>query len=206
MGSETEGRVKILTTKRTASGRPQSETTLDNELFGQLAAATAELKVIDEQLAVAGEERDLIATHLELAQLPNSGVSSLGVWRLEEELEKAKEVVSHILKGRASVARTVNRLNGYAEPLVKAARELEQRRRALAAWQKIAEALPLLAQLDEIADEAKSLGYDTGYAFTMPSSLTRTLRGSWRAQLAHGVQGGVEGNTNHIARLEAGLS
>lgn len=178
----------------------------EQALRARFAEVSAELEAVEGELRQVEGERDAAEAIVESVRSRAGG--SVELWRAEEQFHEASTRCGELADRRAPLADEHVRLRGYLAPIDGERAQLDTLRRSLAAWEKLAEVLPLLDQAAAVVDEAARLGAGTGGDFSVPQSLRHMVRqlgpkatGLSRTQLLYAIRTNVDGKRATIARL-----
>ncbi|WFE44271.1 hypothetical protein [Verrucosispora sp. WMMD1129] len=194
-------------TKRKPQVEPVAVVSPDEQaLRARFAEVEQQLAAIEGELRQQEAERDAAEAIVESVRARAGG--SVELWRSEEMLHAARRRISELLGQREPLAEEHLRLRGYLQPIDAERAQLDTVRRALAAWEKLAEVLPLLDQVAAVVDEAAKLGANTGGQFAVPSSLQHLMRqlgpkatGMSRHQVVNAIRTHLDSKRAIVARL-----
>lgn len=183
----------------------------EQELRRTFAGIVQQLAATENRLREAEIERDTAHAMVELVKARKG--SSVELWRAEEAYEAARVNVGTFVREREPLAAQRNRLSAYLDPIDRERQEADELRRALAAWEKLAAALPMLDAVVAVIEEARELGRGTRGNFRIPSSLELLVRqygpeatGATRGSLAYQINATVDGHRERVARIAGGLA
>lgn len=183
----------------------------EQELRRTFAAVVRQLATVENRLREAEIERDTAHAMVELVKARRG--SSVELWRAEEAYEAARTNIAGLLREREPLAAQRHRLSAYLDPIDRERQEVDELRRALAAWEKLAEVLPMLDAVVAVIEESRELGRSTRGNFRIPSSLELLVRqygpeatGATRGSLSYQINATVDGHRERVARIAGGLS
>lgn len=178
-------------------------------LRAEHAQLLEEIRAVDVELQAVEAERDAAGVVAESVRA-RAG-QSVELWRAEQTADTAQARALELAAQLKPLKERASRMARYLAPIDRDRLELDKMRRALAAWEKLAEVVPLLDQVAAVVDQARELGQDTDARFTVPNGLARMLRdigpratGMGRPQMDYLLRVGIEDGRARVARMSGG--